>query len=53
MRTKPRARSVVPVVLKSHGGPVVVERPDFLDQSIVKIAFPLPAQERDNGGPAL
>src|ERR1700722_6183135 len=42
---KPVAGIVVPFVGKAHGYPVVVKRPDLLDQPILQLASPLACKE--------
>ena len=45
---KPVPGVVVPLVGESHRDPVVVERPQLLDQPVVQLLGPLPGQERDD-----
>src|SRR5258708_4083428 len=53
VRAKPVARVVAPLVLKAHRDPVVVERPQLLDQAVLDLARPLSPQKGDDLGAAL
>src|SRR5262245_23487656 len=46
---KPVSAVVMPFVGKAHGDAVVVEGPNFLDQTVVQLALPLACQELHDG----
>ncbi len=48
VRPVPVAAVVVPFVGETDGNPVFVKGPQFLDQSVVQLALPLPCQELDD-----
>jgi hypothetical protein len=48
VRSKPLPAVVVPLVGKPDGNPVVVKRPELLDEAIVQLSDPLPREKLDN-----
>src|SRR5271170_5238287 len=46
IRTKPVARIVVPFVSEADGDTIVAKRPQFLDETVVKLARPLAPKKR-------
>src|SRR5271167_3967764 len=50
--TKPIARIVVPFVGEADGDAIVAKRPQFLDQTVIKLARPLAPKKRDDLLPA-
>ena len=47
-RPEPLAVAVVPLVLETHGDPVVAERPQLLAQRVVELPVPFRSQEGDD-----
>src|SRR5262245_31569451 len=45
---KPVAGVVMPLVRESNGDAIILERPQFLDQSIVQLAVPFAPKKRDD-----
>src|SRR5215471_5198315 len=50
---KPAAAIIMPFVGETHRDAVLAERPNFLDQAVVKLMVPLARQERFDGSAAL
>ena len=50
---KPAAAIIMPFVGKTHRDAVLLEGPDFLDETIIQFPVPLAGQESDDFLPAL
>src|SRR5580693_3842295 len=48
VRAKPVAGIVVPFICKANRDPVAIERPKFLDETIVELARPFPREKGDD-----
>src|SRR5262245_66300887 len=48
VRAEPVTRIVVPFVGEAHGDPILLKRPELLDQSVVELTVPLAPQKGDD-----
>jgi hypothetical protein len=48
VRTKPIPRVVVPFVSEANRDPIVLNRPEFFDQAVIKLVRPFSAKEGDD-----